>query len=479
MDNIINLINDKVWGMGLILLVLITGLYYSFKMKFPQFRRFKSMVDVSSKSKNSEKGLNQLQSFIFTAARTVGVGNIAGMAAGIYFGGPGSIFWLWILAIFGSPIAMVEGIMSQIYKVEINGEYRGGPAYYMDKGFKNKKVGRIFALFYAVVGVFAVTFLMPRVQTYNIVKGLNLAFGFNMKIAGLVFSAILGIIIIGGLKRIGNTAQRISPFMAIIYFIMSLIVIAFNISEFPRVIVLIIKSAFGRDAIFGAIMGQSIIWGIKRGVFANEVGIGSSAITSASAEVEHPVTQGFIGALSVFMGTFFICTTTAIMILITNSYNVVGMNKELIVNNLNNVEYGNAYVINAINTVLPGVGDGFIAISVLCFSSVALLAYYLYAESDLIYLVGEKKEPVLLLKIAFVISVYLGSTSSVDMVWTMGDLAHGLMAWINIITLILIGNQAVRIFKDYENQEKLGINPEFNPEKLNLNNVSDLWKNSK
>src|SRR5699024_10970601 len=144
-----------------------------------------------------------------------------------------------------------------------------------------------------------------------------------------------------------------------------------------------------------------------------------------------------------------------------------------------NVEYGNAYVINAINTVLPGIGDGFIAISVLCFSSVALLAYYLYAESDLIYLVGERKNPVLLLKIAFIISVYLGSTSSVDMVWTMGDLAHGLMAWINIITLILIGNQAVRIFKDYENQEKLGLNAEFNTEKLNLNNVSDSLKNSK
>ncbi|MDO5716037.1 MAG: alanine/glycine:cation symporter family protein [Tissierellia bacterium] len=476
MANLLFKLNDIVWSMGLVLLVLLTGLYYSIRMKFPQVRRFKSLVRASSKADVAQKGLNPLQSFIFTAARTVGVGNIAGMATGLYFGGPGAIFWLWILAIFGSPIAMIEGIMAQTYKLEVHGEYRGGPAYYMEKGFKNKKIGHSFAMFYACVGVVAVTFLMPGVQTYNIVKGLNLAFGFNMAVAGFVFAAFLGLVIIGGLKRIGNVAQRVSPFMAIAYFIMSLVVIAFNIDKFPGTISLIVRSAFGKDAVMGAIMGQAVVWGIKRGVFANEVGVGSSAITSASAEVGHPVTQGFIGALSVFMGTFFICTTSAVMILITNSYNVVDKGGNIIVEHLPGVEYGNAYVIAAINSVLPGFGEAFIAISVLCFSSVALLAYYIYAESDLIFLVGDKKKPILILKIAFVISIFFGSLASVDTVWTMGDMAHGMMAWINVFTLILIGNQAVKIFQDYEEQEKRGEVPIFEPEKLDLGDVSDVWK---
>ena len=474
---ILTKINDYVWSVGLVLLILMTGLYYSYRMKFPQIRRLKSFVKASSKGSSSEKGLNQVQSFIFTAARSVGVGNIAGMAAGIHFGGPGAIFWLWILAILGSPIAMIEGIMAQTYKVEVNGEYRGGPSYYMDKGFKNKKVGKAFAMFYAVVGVIAVTFLMPGVQTYNIVKGINLAFGIDMVIAGLIFSILLGVIIIGGLKRIGKVAQSISPFMAIAYFVMAIIVIIFNLDKLPGTIALIVKSAFGKDAVMGAIMGQAVIWGIKRGVFANEIGIGSSAITSGSAEVNHPVTQGMIGGLSVFMGTFFICTTSAVMILITNSYNVVDNVGNTIVEYLPGVEYGNAYIINAINTVVPGLGEGFIAIAVLCFSSVALLAYYLYAESDLIFLVGDKKKPVFILKIFFVISIFIGSIASVDTVWTMGDIAHGLMAWINVFTLILIGNQGVKIFRDYEKQEKEGKIPKFNPKKLGLDNASNIWKN--
>lgn len=478
MEAILIKLNDYVWSVGLVALILLVGLYYSFRMRFPQVRRLKSFVKASSKGTSATKGLNQAQSFIFTAARTVGVGNIAGMATGIHFGGPGAIFWLWILAIVGSPIAMIEGILAQTYKVEVNGEYRGGPAYYMSKGFKNKKIGHVFAMFYAIVGVIAVTFLMPGVQTYNIVKGINIAFGFDMVITGLIFSIVLGIIIIGGLKRIGNVAQKISPFMAIAYFVMSIIVILFNIKALPSTLLLIIKSAFGKDAIFGAMMGQAVIWGIKRGVFANEIGIGSSAITSGSAEVDHPVTQGMIGGLSVFMGTFFICTTSAIMILITKSYNVVDKAGNIIVEYLPNVEYGNGYIINAINSVLPGLGEGFIAIAVLSFSSVALLAYYLYAESDLIFLVGDRKKPVLVLKILFVISVFIGSIASVDTVWTMGDMAHGLMAWINVFTLIFIGNQAVKIFADYEKQEKEGKKPKFNPKDLGLDNASDIWDNN-
>lgn len=473
----ITYLNDKIWGLPLVILVLISGVYYSVRMKFPQFRRFRTFVKASSKGdKNFGKGLNQLQSFFLTAARTIGVGNIAGMATGLHFGGPGAVFWLWILALFGSATVMVEGILAQTYKKEVHGEFRGGPAYYMEKGFKYPGLGKVFAYFYAGVGVVAVTFLMPGVQTFNIAQGLELAFGIKMIIGGLILSAFLGIVIIGGLKRIGEVVQRLSPFAALAYLIIALIVIFANYSKIPSTFSLIIRSAFGWDAVLGAVVGQAIIWGIKRGVFANEIGVGTSAITSASSDVNHPVTQGMIGGLSVFVGTFFVSTTSALMILITNSYNVVTETGQKVVEYLPGVEYGNEYVMRAIDTVFPGFGAPVIALAVFSFSAVALLAYYLYAESNLMFIVGDRKGPVWLLKILFIISIFIGSITSADTVWTMGDLAHGLMAWINVITLLIIGNQAVKIFKDFEKQEKDNKTPIFDPEKLDLDNVSSRWQ---
>ena len=475
MSDILNRINGVVWSMPLVILVLISGLYYSIKLGFPQILHIKDMVKAAGSANKSEKGLNSVQSFIFTAARTVGVGNIAGMATGIYFGGPGAIFWLWILAIFGSSISMIEGILAQTYKVEVNGEFKGGPAYYMEKGMKNAKLGKAFAVAYAVITVIGVTFLMPSVQTYNIVQGLNQAFGFNVVIAGVIFSAIMGIVIFGGLKRIGNVAQRLSPIMAILYFLMSVVIIIFNIDKFPGVIMLIIRSAFGMDSVFGAMFGAAVSWGIKRGVYANEVGIGTSAITSASAEVDHPVTQGMIGGLSVFMGSFFVCTTSAVMILITNSYNTIGSNGKLVVEHLPGIAYGNPFVTNAINTSLPGLGEKFIAISILCFAFVALTAYYLYTESNLIYLIGGSKLGIFIQRIFFIGSVFIGSVISADTVWTMGDIANALMAWINVIAILFLGNTAVKIYKDYNEQKKMKITPVFDGDKLGLKNVSDAW----
>ena len=266
--------------------LILTGLYFSFKMKFPQVRRLKSFVKASSKGTSSDKGLNQIQSFIFTAARTVGVGNIAGMATGIHFGGPGAIFWLWILAIFGSPIAMIEGIMAQTYKVEVNGEYRGGPSYYIDKGFKNKKVGRILALFYSVVGVIAAAFLMPGVQTYNIVKGMNLAFNVNMVVAGFVFAIILGVIIIGGLKRIANLATSLVPSMSIFYIVVGVLVIILNIRQVPMIILQIFTEAFSFNA---------TIWS-----------------KPAATSTNFPISIGFLVFLST--GKFFISIVSVILV---------------------------------------------------------------------------------------------------------------------------------------------------------------------
>lgn len=479
-EQILNSLNGVLWGMPLVILILGAGIYFSIRMKFPQARCLKEMIRLTGSSSGSEKGMSSIQSFIFTAARTVGVGNIAGMATGIFFGGPGAIFWLWVLAFFGTAVAQTESTLAQTYKKVVHGEYRGGPAYYMERGIKNKTLGKILAVAYAGVTIIAVTLLMPEVQSYNIVHGMKDAFGGNLLIYAVIFTFVLGLTIIGGLKRIGNVAQKISPIMGCAYVLMALVVMIVNIKELPAVLALIVKSAFSMDAVFGGIAGSAITWGIKRGVYANEVGIGTSAITSASAEASHPAKQGLISGLSVYIGTIFVCTTSAIMMLMTGCYNVQGADGELIYEGIKGVAYGNGFVSGAINTVFPGVGEIFIAVAILCFSFVALTAYYLYTESNVKYLFGGNKVAVRVIQILFILAVFAGTLLSAQTIWTMGDIANALMAWLNVIGLILLGNQSVKIFKDYERQKKAGVEePVFDPESLGIHNVGDVWKGKK
>lgn len=477
-EAVINSINNILWSMPLVFLVLGAGLYFSIRMKFPQARCLKQMIKATSSSKGSDEGLSSIQSFIFTAARSVGVGNIAGMATGIYFGGPGAIFWLWVLAFLGTTVALVETTLSQTYKRVVDGEYRGGPAYYLEGAIKNAGFGKFMGCAYAIVTAISVTFLMPEVQSYNIVHGLSDATGVNIMIYSVIFTAIIAISIMGGMKRIGNIAQRLSPLMGCAYVLMAILVILFNITKLPAVLMLIVKSAFGTDAIMGAIGGSAITWGIKRGVYANEVGIGTSAIASATAEVNHPAKQGLIGGLSVYIGTIFVCTTSAIMMLMTGCYNVVGPDgSSLLYEGLPGVAYGNGFVSAAIDSVIPGIGKIFVAVAILCFSFVALLAYYMYTESNVKYLFGANPVAVRLTQVFFVASIFVGCILSASAIWTLGDIGNALMAWVNVVGLILVGNTAIRIFRDYDNQKKNGIEePVFDPDALDIPNVGEVWK---
>lgn len=478
MANFLNTLAGYLWSMPLIILVLVTGLVFSIKLGFPQVRQFKEMLRLMKERGSSSEGLSPLQSFIFTAARTVGVGNIAGMATGIYFGGPGAIFWLWILAFFGTSIALVEGTLAQTYKKVINGEFKGGPAFYMEKGFKNKELGKLLAVIYSIVTFISLTFLMSGVQSYYIVQGLHNAFNVNTVLTGLILSAVLGIVIFGGLKRMGNTAQRISPIMGFIYVVMSIIIIILNIGKLPATIALIFKSAFGTDAVFGAIFGSAVTWGIRRGVHANEVGIGTSAVTSATATTSHPGAQGLLGGLSVYIGSLFVCTTTTFMILMTNSYNVIGADGNFVFEGVKGLDYGNPFVARAIESTIPvpGLGNIFVALAILCFAFVALTAFYLYSESNLTYLVGGNKGAIIILKICFIVSVFVGTIVASDTIWAMADIGNALMAWVNIFALIFIGNHGIRIYKDYEEQRKAGVeSPIFNAKKFGIEDVEDVW----
>ena len=474
--DVINSINGVLWSMPLVLLVLGAGIYFSIRMKFPQARCLKEMIRATCSSEGSEEGMSSLQSFIFTAARSVGVGNIAGMATGIFFGGPGSIFWLWVLAFLGTTVAQVETTLSQTYKRVVDGEYRGGPAYYLEGAIKNRGFAKMMGVAYAIVTIISVTLLMPEVQSFNIVHGLKDAIGGPILLYSILFTLLIAVTILGGLKRIGNVAQKLSPIIGCAYVLMAVIVIIVNIKHLPAVLALIFKSAFAKDAVFGAISGSAITWGIKRGVYANEVGIGSSAIASASAEVSHPAKQGLIGGLSVYIGTIFVCTTSAIMMLMTGCYNVQGNDGSLIYEGLKGVDYGNQFVSMAIDTVIPGFGQIFIAVAILCFSFVALIAYYLYTESNVKYLFGDNKVAVRCIQVIFIAAIFIGTLLSAQEIWTLGDIGNALMAWINVIGLLLIGNIAVKIFNDYDKQKKSGVKePVFNPEKLGLKNISEVW----
>ncbi|MDO4275579.1 MAG: alanine/glycine:cation symporter family protein [Eubacteriales bacterium] len=477
MNEILTTINDILWSMPLVILVLGAGLYFSIRMAFPQFRYLKEMIRNMGKGEESSKGLSPFRAFIFTAARTVGVGNIAGMATAIFFGGPGAVFWFWILALIGSAVALIEAVLSQTYRQTIHGEYRGGPAYYMEHGMKNKALGKLMASVFAVLTILCFVLLSPTTQSYNITQGISAAFHLPVVGVGIVFTGFLAFVILGGLKRIGSAAQKISPVMALLYILMALIIIVMNITKLPGIFALIFKSAFGTDQVFSAIVGSAISWGIKRGVFANEVGVGSSAVTAAVGEVSHPVKQGLSNALSVFIGTFFVCTTSAIMMLMTGCYNVSDGAGGFLYEGLPGVAYGNDFVSSAIDTVIPGFGAPFVAIAILCFASVALLAYYLYGESSLYYLFPKNKILPWVLKICFLVTVFLGCLLSADAVWTMGDIGHGVMAWVNIISLLILGSQAVRIFKDYDKQRKNGVEePVFDPDALGITEVSETWK---
>lgn len=230
--------------MPLVILVLGAGLYFSIRMLFPQFRYLKEMIRNMGQGSDSSKGLSPLRAFIFTAARTVGVGNISGMATAIYFGGPGAVFWFWILALIGSAVALIEAILSQTYRHTINGEYRGGPAYYMEHGIKCKPLGRAMGILFASLTILCFVLLAPTTQSYNITQGIATAFHLPVIAVGVVFTALLAFVILGGLKRIGDVAQRVSPIMAMLYILMALVIIVMNIQELPGVIAMIFKSAF-------------------------------------------------------------------------------------------------------------------------------------------------------------------------------------------------------------------------------------------
>jgi AGCS family alanine or glycine:cation symporter len=493
-------INNIVWGTWglsvfpvLVVLCLLAGLFYTIQTRFVQVRMFSEMIRLLKSNKSSAQGISSFQALTVSLSGRVGTGNIAGVATAIGFGGPGAIFWMWVVAILGAATAYIEATLGQIYKetdVE-TGEYRGGPAFYIERAMGQKWYAWIFA----VATIIACGLLLPTVQSnaiggaiaQTIGEGTLITtsmgeFGSYKIITGLVIIIMLGFIIFGGVKRIANFAQVVVPFMALAYILTALTIIGLNIDQLPRIIGMIFGDAFSPMAGLGAAIGL----GVKRGVYSNEAGQGTAPHAAAAAEVDHPAQQGLVQSFSIYIDTLFICTATAFMILITGMFNVGSAETGFFIQNIaaDISANGPAFTQMAVESVMPGIGNPFIAVSLFFFSFTTLLAYYYIAESNVAYIRRSVRIPgaILFLKIVLIAAVFFGTIIEAKIVWDLGDIGLGIMAWVNIIGILIIfflGRPAMRALKDYEAQKAAGVSKyTFDPKKLGIKNAH-FWENKK
>jgi len=481
-------VNGVIWSEALIGLCLGAGVFFSIATRFAQVRHFREMIRLISSGKESERGISSFQALAVSLSGRVGLGNIAGVAAAIGFGGPGAVFWMWLVAFLGASTAYVESTLGQIYKEEDEGQLRGGPAYYIEKAMGQKWYAWIFA----VSTIIAVGLLLPGVQSNGIGNAAQLAFGGESTInflgdpvptikmvTALVVVAMLGFIIFGGVKRIAHFTQIVVPFMAAGYVLMALIIIIMHIGELPGIISMIFKDAFTPMAGLGAAIG----WGVKRGVYSNEAGQGTGPHAAAAAEVDHPAKQGLVQAFSVYVDTLFVCAATAFMILITQQYYVSGVE-----NAVSGGMLGDDIIINspfftqyALQSVMGGSGTVLIAVALFFFAFTTLLAYYYIAETNVAWIRRSFKIPyeLTILKIVLMASVFYGTIREANLAWALGDIGVGLMAWLNIIGILILffmARPAIKALRDFERQKKAGVvNYTFDPESLGIKNA-DFWK---
>ncbi len=489
MNEIVNSINDVIWSPALIYLCLGAGLFYSIMTRFVQVRHFKEMWKLLLNNNSSDKGISSFQALAVSLSGRVGVGNIAGVAAAIGFGGPGAVFWMWVVAFLGASTAYAESTLGQLYKVEENGQYRGGPAYYFERCLGWKPLGILFAIS-AIIGC---GIFLPGVQANAVGNAVTKIFGegalvvtsfgdvgTNKLIALAVILIILAFIIFGGIKRIAQFTQVVVPFMALGYIVMALIVVFLNLDKIPGVFQLIFSDAFSAQAGFGAAIG----WGVKRGIYSNEAGQGTGPHAAAAAEVEHPAQQGLVQAFSVYVDTLFVCTATALMILITNQYNIAGTLPEgqFIVQNVDAATKINSadFTQLALLQVFGSFGQVFVGLALFFFAFTTILAYYYITETNVSYLnrIFNNKLPEIVFKLLLMFMVAYGTVNSEGYIWTIGDIGVGIMAWINVLGILVIffmHKPTLLCLRDYEAQKKAGGPITFDPVKLGIKNAT-FWE---
>ena len=465
-NNLLASLNDFLYSYILIFLLVAAGIYFSIRTKFVQFRligdAIKALKEKAEKNDNG-KSVSSFQALMISTASRVGTGNIAGIATTIVAGGPGAVFWMWVMAIVGGASAFVESTLAQVYKVKDGKEFRGGPSYYIERALGKRWLGVLFSIL--LIACFAYGF--NGLQTYNMSSALeyyipNYSDTILPAVVGLLIAAATAFVIFGGVHRIGFISSVIVPIMAGIYILMGIFITLTNLDRVPEMFSLIFEGAFDFRAIFGGFAGSTVLIGIKRGLFSNEAGMGSAPNASATATVSHPVKQGMVQVLSVFIDTLMICTTTAFILLLSG---VTGIPEKL---------DGIPYVQAAISANVGSLGIHFITFSIFAFAFTSLIGNYYYAESNILFI---KNNRILLnvFRITCLIAIFLGAQADFSTVWNLADVLMGFMAIENILVIFLLGGIAFKVLDDYTKQKKQGIDPVFKAKNVGLNNT-DTWK---
>lgn len=465
LNDVLTKINDFMYTYPLLILLVGADIYFTIRTRFVQVRLLKNAVQVIGEKAEEEDGKKQVSSFqalmISTASR-VGTGNIAGIATAIAVGGAGSVFWMWIMALLGGASAFIESTLAQVYKIRDGKDFRGGPSYYMEKALKCRWLGILFSILLIICFAYGFNGL----QSFNMSSALAYYISdYETSIAPLIVGILLALatafVIFGGVHRIGFISSVIVPIMAFGYLLMGLITILMNITEMPHVFSLIFKSAFDAEAILGGFAGSAIVIGIKRGLFSNEAGMGSAPNASASASVSHPAKQGLVQVLSVFIDTLFICSATAMMILLSGVEGIPGKLD------------GMAFVQKAIHTNMGDFGIHFITFSIFAFAFSSLIGNYYYAESNILF-IKNNKILLFVFRITCIVAIFFGAQADFSLVWNIADITMGCMATVNIIAILLLGNIALKVLRDYEKQRNAGINPKFNAKEVGIEHT-DCW----
>lgn len=474
MTSFINLLNDLLWGSVLVYLLVAIGIYFTVRLGFIQFRHFGHMFSVLKNSRKSDpSGISSFQALCTSLAARVGTGNMAGVAVALTAGGPGAIFWMWLIAMLGMATSFAESTLAQLYKTrDDEGNYRGGPAYYMEKGLGMRWMGVLFSIFLII----AFGLVFNAVQANSIVGAMQTAFGWQPLYVGIAIVIMSAVVIFGGFRTIARTAEIIVPVMALAYLAIALFIMLTNIEKLPGVVALIFKSAFGlQEAAAGGLgyaIAQAMINGIKRGLFSNEAGMGSApnAAASATPYPPHPASQGYVQMLGVFMDTIVICSSTVAIILMSGEY----------------VPHGEVTGIELTQLALTSqVGDWggiFIAVAIFFFAFTSIIANYSYAETNLIFLEHNHKAGIGIFRVVVLGMVMFGALSSLPTVWALADVSMGLMAIVNLIAISLLSGTVIKLAKDYNKQLDEGKVPTFDsndyPE-LHSQLEEGIWDNSK
>lgn len=466
MNDFLTAINDAMYTYVLLILLAGAGIYFTVRTRGVQLRLLKdgirSMLDKAPEENGSEKKVSSFQALMISTASRVGTGNIAGIATAIAAGGPGAVFWMWLMALIGGASAFVESTLAQIYKIKDGGHFRGGPSYYMQKALGSRLLGILFSI--SLIVCFAYGF--NGLQSFNMSSSLKYYIEDYSStnypvILGAVLAAATAAVIWGGVHRIGFITSVIVPVMAVIYILIGIVTMITHISVLPSVFARIMKNAFDFQAMAGGMAGSAVVIGIKRGLFSNEAGMGSAPNASASAEVSHPVKQGLVQVISVFIDTLLICSSTAMMLLVSGIEGKSGTMD------------GIPYVQAAISANVGEWGIHFITFSIFAFAFSSLVGNYYYAESNILFI---KDSRILLniFRVTCIIAVFLGAQADFSLMWNIADITMGIMAIINIISILLLGGTAVKALKHYEDSVKRGGEITFRGEDIGIRDT--VWK---